>query len=511
MTRRSDKIDRWMELDAVEAAIPAMEATGTSEVARGVKPSKQTSVGFIQAYRFAEGDPETMADLPATKTSSWAERRRQFIVRHLAQMRSRDTHSDGFKPDGTPTKRMLGLIAWAYVPPESTRKAERWYKAGCPIAAKRRRNNGTVWYHCGSRPPGTLFDLDTRAGTGEGAVVNDLGAGGAGVYLTDNIEVARIYCQYADAPYLSAFTLEGRIRYGGGPDGKVMPKTPEARDRLLSEGFIGAGQRFDQPGLPHGPFTEIVVYVPEALVEVRSDAVIRDGRTYADLQAVYRQESRAGRPESPRQQDARSGIRELRGRTRRNNGRRESLLASQTLPVAPEIERVARRLGRERTGTLYRMATRPESDAVETLRRLGYVSVVSTIPAGALAPWAIHDVRITPKLTAAVAATQTARESYRDEFQQVGLFGSRNNPSAWDDPRRKGSEVQAVIFDAGRWTLGEARAWLRKHDFDGLDVDRKSHTLRFRQQMPRDYRRGSFRTISMGSDTGIQAVVALPR
>ena len=87
---------------------------------------------------------------------------------------------------------------------------------------------------------------------------------------------------------------------------------------------------------------------------------------------------------------------------------------------------VARRLGRERTGTLYRMATRPESDAVETLRRLGYVSVVSTIPAGALAPWAIHDVQITPKLTAAVAATQTARESYRDEFQQTALFGRRN-------------------------------------------------------------------------------------
>jgi hypothetical protein len=98
-------------------------------------------VGFIEAYRFAEGDPETMADLPATKTSSWADRRRQFVSRHLAQMRSSDTHGDGFKPDGTPTKRMLGLIAWAYIPPESTAKAKQWYKAGCPMKATRKRRN----------------------------------------------------------------------------------------------------------------------------------------------------------------------------------------------------------------------------------------------------------------------------------------------------------------------------------------------------------------------------------
>ena len=141
MPRDPDKIERWVTLDAVEAAIPAMEATGTSEVARGVKPSKQTAVGFIEAYRFAEGDPETMAELPATKTSTWADRRRQFVSRHLAQMRSRDTHADGFKPDGTPTKRMLGLIAWAYMPPESQKKATAWYKAGCPVKATRKRRN----------------------------------------------------------------------------------------------------------------------------------------------------------------------------------------------------------------------------------------------------------------------------------------------------------------------------------------------------------------------------------
>ena len=68
-----------------------------------------------------------------------------------------------------------------------------------------------------------------------------------------------------------------------------------------------------------------------------------------------------------------------------------------------------------------------------------------------------------------------------------------------------------MIFDAGRWTLGEARAWLRRHAYDGLDPDRTANTLRFRQRDPGSFRRDTFRTISMGADTGIQAVVAVPR
>jgi len=143
MTRRPGKIDRWLKLEAVEAAIPAMEAAGAAEVARGAKPSKQTASGFVDAYRLAEGDPETMAELPATSGQSWAERRAGFIARHLAQMR-RDTHHTGFRPDGTPTNRLLGLIAWAYVPPESQRRTKAWYKAGCPMPEKRRRNAGKI-------------------------------------------------------------------------------------------------------------------------------------------------------------------------------------------------------------------------------------------------------------------------------------------------------------------------------------------------------------------------------
>ena len=130
----------WLSLEAVEAAIPAMEATGTSEVARGVKPSSQTKMGFIEAYRLAKGKPTKMAKMQATTNKTWADRRHQFISRHLAQMRSSDTHRSGFRPDGTPTKRMLGLIAWAYIPPESRKRAKRWYAEGCPVQVTKRRN-----------------------------------------------------------------------------------------------------------------------------------------------------------------------------------------------------------------------------------------------------------------------------------------------------------------------------------------------------------------------------------
>ena len=140
MARDPDKINRWLTLEAVEAAIPAMAAMGAAEVARGAKPSSQTAVGFVEAYRYATGDPKRMATLQATGSSSWADRRRQFIARHLAQMRRRDTHRTGFKPDGTPTKRLLSFLAWAYLPPESKQAAQAWYKAGSPVHVSSRKN-----------------------------------------------------------------------------------------------------------------------------------------------------------------------------------------------------------------------------------------------------------------------------------------------------------------------------------------------------------------------------------
>jgi hypothetical protein len=46
--------------------------------------------------------------------------------------------------------------------------------------------------------------------------------------------------------------------------------------------------------------------------------------------------------------------------------------------------------------------------------------------------------------------------------------------------------VQSVVFDKDNWTVKKAIKWLMKHGYDGLDVDEKPNTLRFRQIEPSD-------------------------
>jgi len=185
------------------------------------------------------------------------------------------------------------------------------------LGSRRGSRAGVTWYHCGSRPPGAPFDIEGRAGTGEGVVSGMLGVGGAGIYLTDNIDVARLYCEYAERPFLSAFKLQGRLRYGGGPEGH-FPTTPAGRDAMLAQGFVGAAHEFRQQGLPCGPFTEIVVYDPGALVEVSSVPSSTGGRTEAQLREVVRQQLRSGRstPDQPsaRRRQAGAELRQLRAR-----------------------------------------------------------------------------------------------------------------------------------------------------------------------------------------------------
>jgi hypothetical protein len=184
----------------------------------------------------------------------------------------------------------------------------------------------------------------------------------------------------------------------------------------------------------------------------------------------------------------------------RNPTRREALLDAQILPVPKTADSLVRRLGRGRLGSTERVLTRGDAAEVPGLARMGYVQIVRILqPSETGVEWKVYDVKTTRRLHDAVDATQAAREAYREEFQQARLFG-RNNPSAWDDPKRKGSQVQSVIFDASRW-----------HAYDGLSPDRTANTIRFRQRPPNRYRAGSFRTIPMGSDTGIQAVVGIPR
>jgi len=130
----------WLTLAAVEAALPAMEAVGAAEVARGVRPSTVTDGGFVGAYRYANGEPDVMADLPATRNQSWAQRRADFVARHTAQVEQR---GEQLFRGGIPTPRLLGLIAWAYAPPELSEELGAWYDAGAPGTAAQTRRNST--------------------------------------------------------------------------------------------------------------------------------------------------------------------------------------------------------------------------------------------------------------------------------------------------------------------------------------------------------------------------------
>ena len=121
------KYKNWLTLKTVLKAVPYMKKTGVSKVARGEKKSTRTKEGFIQAYKATSG---SIAKMKKRETGqgdqTWSKRRDEFIARHLKQMRNSDTHSTGWKPDGTPTRRHLGLIAWAYSP--SPKRVDKWLK-----------------------------------------------------------------------------------------------------------------------------------------------------------------------------------------------------------------------------------------------------------------------------------------------------------------------------------------------------------------------------------------------
>ncbi len=64
--------------------------------------------------------------------------------------------------------------------------------------------------------------------------------------------------------------------------------------------------------------------------------------------------------------------------------------------------------------------------------------------------------------------------------------------------KKDGSEVQSVVFDKKYYTDKEAREWLKKHNFKGLDVDEKKNVLRYRQKDPKKFKRFRMKEIKKG-------------
>ncbi|KKN57379.1 hypothetical protein LCGC14_0562850 [marine sediment metagenome] len=75
------------------------------------------------------------------------------------------------------------------------------------------------------------------------------------------------------------------------------------------------------------------------------------------------------------------------------------------------------------------------------------------------------------------------------------------------------TEVQTIIFDKEKFSLAQARQWLKDNDFkttfDGKGVDEKPNSFRFRQRNPGDFQTGSFRTITLAP--GVKAVIGRPK
>ena len=89
---------RWMSLRDVLRYEPEMERLGVSKVARSPR-------GFLTAYKQARTAAVTKRMMVPDHPQTWAERRNQFIARHLAQYRANPTY-----------RRWLALLAWAYRP-----------------------------------------------------------------------------------------------------------------------------------------------------------------------------------------------------------------------------------------------------------------------------------------------------------------------------------------------------------------------------------------------------------
>ena len=450
MTRRNKlRLDQWLTLAAVEAALPALRHFDVSKVARGDKQSTVTGDGFLPNYRKAKGDPEEMEEMAATPSESWATRRNNFVKRHMGQALK---NKEKLFVDGVPSGRLLGLIAWAYVPPTEKEAVEAWYAAGCPVEAQNRRNGAFL-------PPTGKIPFP-RYDTG-------YGPWHPGVDLVPEIVLVRLGAGRKSS-------LDSPVDF----DLTVFPEGTWVIDSF--SGLYGRG------------ISELVWVNTDDVIPSELDEkgrLFSDRRHYVD---PYIQWIQAGHQPPP------VHIIEMEdGSLRLTDGHRRYVVAktlglpllalvSYTVPTG-ELDSRGRPLKTELTLEI----ARQDADLIG--RMDGEMS-------RKLRAWEDEnkpELAQRRRLLSGTARRNTAKPA--------------PPPSAWDAPDREASTVQSIIFDRTVWTAREAKRWLREHDYKAPNVDRQPNVYRFRQHAPFLFHKDSFRTIPFGAGTGIQAIVAIPK
>jgi hypothetical protein len=73
------------------------------------------------------------------------------------------------------------------------------------------------------------------------------------------------------------------------------------------------------------------------------------------------------------------------------------------------------------------------------------------------------------------------------------------------------TRIQTIIFDRERWSVSAAKKWLAAHGYKIPPVDTTANYHRFRQRPTFDFTKGTMRTKKFGEETGIKAVIGMPR
>lgn len=136
--------------------------------------------------------------------------------------------------------------------------------------------------------------------------------------------------------------------------------------------------------------------------------------------------------------------------------------------------------------------------------------------------------RMSPTLAADYIASLTTKKPTRSSYPPASRdpgsrrrkppkraakkrYSKRSSSSTFQRCPR-GMRIQTIIFRLDEFNEKKATAWVRSHGFRVQKLDLTSRSIRIRQQPVELFVKGSFRTITLPSRTGvIRAVVGCPR